>query len=59
MYLQAFSEVLHHANAGELLALLETKNMPTADCRCQILLREAACGAQLLDRATDNRNRKI
>lgn len=59
MNLQAFSEVLHHANAGELLALLETPNVPPADCRCRILLREAACGAQLLERATDSSFRWI
>jgi hypothetical protein len=54
MNLQAFSEVLHHANAGELLALLETPNVPPADRRCQILLREAASVAQLLERATNS-----
>jgi len=54
MDLQAFREVLHHANAGELLALLETPNVPPADRRCQVLLREAACGAQLLERATNS-----
>lgn len=59
MNLQAFSEVLHHANAGELLALLETPNVPTADCRCQILLREAASVAQLLERATNSSFRRI
>lgn len=59
MNLQAFREVLHHANAGELLALLETPNVPPADRRCQILLREATCGAQLLERATDSSFRWI
>lgn len=54
MNLQAFSEVLHHANAGELLALLETPNVPPADRRCQILLGKAASFAQLLERATDS-----
>lgn len=59
MDLQAFSEMLHHANAGELLALLETPNVPPADRRCQILLREAACVAQLLERATNSSFRRI
>ncbi|MBB6558744.1 hypothetical protein HNP48_001408 [Acidovorax soli] len=53
MDLQAFSEVFHHANAGKLFALLKTSNVPSADRRHQILLREAASGAQLLERATD------
>lgn len=59
MNLKSFSEMLHHANAGELLALLETPNVPPADCRGQILLRETACGTQLLERATDSSFRWI
>lgn len=54
MNLQAFSEVFQHANAGELLALLETPNVPSADRWCQILLGKAASVTQLLERAANS-----
>jgi len=54
MNLKAFSKVLHHANAWQLHALLETPDVPPADRRDQILLGHATGIAQLLERATDS-----